>query len=113
MRPALPAPEYYGGSVSSAPSAGIAPIRPASLARRRQRSGHGRFPRSLLTRRRVRHPALPLRPRHGYAAGIHRGLPSQTGKTRTGVPRPWWGAGAHRRPARIHRVWAGGTSRGV
>jgi len=48
MRPALPAPEYYGGSVSSAPSAGIAPIRPASLARRRQRSGHGRFPRSLL-----------------------------------------------------------------
>jgi len=29
----------------------------------------GRFPRSLLSGRRVRHPALPLRHRHGYAAG--------------------------------------------
>ena len=28
----------------------------------------GRFPRSLLSGRRVRHPALPLRHRHGYAA---------------------------------------------
>jgi hypothetical protein len=35
MRPAFPAPEYYGGSAPSAPSAGIAPIRPASLAGKR------------------------------------------------------------------------------
>ena len=32
-------------------------------------NARGRFPRSLLSGRRVRHPALPLRHRHGYAAG--------------------------------------------
>ena len=35
------------------------------------------FPRSLLFGRRVRHPALPLRHRHGYAVDLHRGLPAQ------------------------------------
>jgi len=30
MRPALPAPEYYGGSAPPAPSAGVAPIRSLS-----------------------------------------------------------------------------------
>ncbi len=39
---------------------------PAPLAGRKGRSGHGRFPRSLLSGQRVRHPALPLRHRHGY-----------------------------------------------
>src|SRR5215472_224643 len=33
MRPALPAPEYYGGSAPPAPSAGVAPIPPPPLAR--------------------------------------------------------------------------------
>jgi hypothetical protein len=33
------------------------------------------FPRSLSTVRRDRRPALPLWPRHGYAADLHRGLP--------------------------------------
>jgi len=32
------------------------------------RNARGWFPRSLLSGRRARHPALPLRPRHGYAA---------------------------------------------
>ena len=41
---------------------------PAFLAGRRRRNGNGRFPCSLSSGRRVRHPALPLRPRHGYAA---------------------------------------------
>lgn len=31
---------------------------------------------------------MPLRHRHGYAAAIRRGLPSQATKTRTGVPPP-------------------------
>jgi hypothetical protein len=61
---------------------------PSSLAGRSGRNSHGRFPRSLLSGRRARHPALPLRPRHGYAAALHRGLPPQAGQTRTGVPRP-------------------------
>src|SRR5579859_3069881 len=70
-------------------------LRPASRlsapclpGREAGRNGHGRFPRSLLSGRRARHPALPLRHRHGYAAAFHRGLPSQAGQTRTGVPRP-------------------------
>ena len=88
MWPALPAPEYYGGSAPPAPSAGVAPIRPAPWQGGGQRNGHGRFPRSLLSGRRARHPALPLRPRHGYPAALHRGLPSQASKTRTRVPRP-------------------------
>ena len=36
-----------------------------------------RFPRSLHTDQQVRCPAMPLRYRHGYAAGIHRGLRGQ------------------------------------
>ena len=31
---------------------------------------------------------MPLRPRHGYAAGFHRDLPSQAAETRTEVPPP-------------------------
>jgi hypothetical protein len=38
------------------------------------RSGREEFPRSLLSGRQVRHPALPLRHRHGYAVDLHRGL---------------------------------------
>ena len=87
MRPALPAPEYYGGS---APPAAFGWRRAypslSSLAGKTERSGRGRFPRSLLSGRQVRHPALPLRHRHGYPAALHRGLPSQASKTRTGVP---------------------------
>jgi len=111
--PAFPRSEYYGGSAPPAPSAGVRPIQTPYPGRIPDRNGHGWFPRSLLSGRRVRHPALPLRPRHGYAADLHHGLPSQATKTRTGVPRPSWRAGARRHPARIHRVWAGGTSRGV
>lgn len=40
-------------------------------------------PRSLLTARGVRCPPMPLRYRHGYAAGIHRGLRSRR-------PKPTW-----------------------
>jgi hypothetical protein len=66
---ALPRSEYYGGSAPPAPSAGVAPIPiPVSLAGRRVWNAPGWFPRSLLPGRRVRHPALPLRSRHGYAA---------------------------------------------
>jgi len=70
------------------PSAGIAPIPAPALARTKTGNGHRRFPRSLSPGQRARHPALPLRPRHGYAAVLRRGLPSQASKTRTGVSRP-------------------------
>jgi len=38
------------------------------------RGAWGRFPRSPSTGRRGWCPTLPLQPRHGYAAGFHRGL---------------------------------------
>jgi hypothetical protein len=44
------------------------------------------FPRSLLFDQRVRHPALPLQHRHGYAVDLHHDLPTQTCATQPGVP---------------------------
>src|SRR5271165_2915688 len=74
---AFPGSEYYGGSAPPAPSADVAPIlSPLPPDEGGMRSGHGRFPRSLLSGRRVRHPALPLRHRHrlrrrlSFPAGI-------------------------------------------
>jgi hypothetical protein len=46
----------------------------------------GWFPRSLVSDRRRRHPAIPLRPRHGYAVDLHRGLRTQASKTQPEVP---------------------------
>ncbi len=62
--------------------------------------------------RQVRHPALLLRSRHGYAVDLHRDLPGQTCGTLPGVPRPLSahalaGSGTHRTPAHIRRVGAG------
>ena len=64
----------------------LRPTRPASAddgpARRpRWRRGPwegppGWFPRSLSNRSTGRRPAMPLRHRHGYAADLHRGLPT-------------------------------------
>jgi hypothetical protein len=76
MWPAFPASDYYG---LSAPcrrhqSATDLPARPGLAARDRRGPPAG-FPRSLLTVRRDRHPAMPLHHRHDYAAGLHHGLP--------------------------------------
>lgn len=81
--------EYYDGSAPPAPSADVVPIpSPSRWLRDGLWSDHGWFPRSLLSGRRVRHPALPLRHRHGYAVDLRRDLPTQTNKTQPGVPRP-------------------------
>src|SRR5205814_7953515 len=65
MHAALPRSEYYNGSAPPAPSAGVAPIpTPFPRAEGWLWNGHGWIPRSLLSGRRVRHPAIPLRPRH-------------------------------------------------
>jgi hypothetical protein len=53
---------------------------------------------------------LPLRHRHGYAAALHRGLPTSK-ITDPGVPAR--AGGAHRNPAQIHRVRAGGGLEGL
>jgi hypothetical protein len=78
------------------PSPGVAAIRPVLLAGGRSGTARGRFPRSLLSGWRARHPALPLRHRHGYPAALHRGLPPGPTHCRTRVPRPVTGASAHR-----------------
>ena len=71
MYTAFPCSDYYG---SSAP---LRRRRPATgLPRhdgRGRRSGSHVHPRTL---QRGRWPAMPLQPRHGYAAVFHRGLPA-------------------------------------
>ena len=87
MYTAFPCSEYYSGSAPSAPSASIAPIlHRLSRLREAVRISYGWFPRSLLSVRRARHPAVPLRHRHGYAVDIHRGLQAKTPQTLPGVP---------------------------
>ncbi len=78
MWPAFPASDYYG---LSAPcrrhqSATDLPTAPGLAARDPAGPSAG-FPRSLLTVRRDRHPAMPLHHRHDYAAGLHHGLPGR------------------------------------
>jgi hypothetical protein len=50
---------------------------------------------------------MPLRHRHGYAAGIHRGLWTGDMEPVVEFPEPS-GSGAHRYPAHIRQVGAGG-----
>ena len=100
MYAALPGPEYYGGSAPPAPSAGIGPAAPAG----RNRTGTARtVPAFTAVRSTGRHPALPLRHRHGYAAGFHRGLLPLAMHARPGVSRPPEGAGPRRIPAQSAR----------
>ena len=59
-----------------APSADDGPARSARLDGQTGRDRPGWFPRSPSPIDRVRCPAIPRQHRHGYAAGIHRGLPA-------------------------------------
>lgn len=65
------------------------------------------FPRSPWTVPRVRRPAMPLRPRHGYAAGFHRDL---LGRRHRPVEKfsVRLRADMRRSPAHIRQVEAGG-----
>src|SRR6266508_816142 len=76
------------------------------------REAPGWFPRSPLTVRRVRRPALPRQHRHEYAAGLPHGLlagPVDRLRSRPGKPRP----GVRCDPAHIHQVGAGSGLAGV
>ena len=64
------------------------------------------------TVRRVRCPAMPLRHRHGYAAGLHRGLPTgDTNRPRSSPPARGNAVRAAIQPS-IHQVRAGGSLEG-
>jgi hypothetical protein len=108
MHRAFPGSEYYGGSAPSRPDRPTAgPARRSALAARPM-AGPERFPCSLFADRRRRSPAIPPRPRHGYAADLHRGLPRQPSKPPRELPAPQSGGHAPL-PAQIRQVRAGGT----
>jgi hypothetical protein len=88
--------DYYG---ASAPSRAfnrrrIYPANPDGF----QAAGNdaGWFPCSLQTDRSAWHPALPRQHRHGYAADLHRGLPTGTPSRLRSRPTRWWSCTAPR-----------------
>ena len=83
------------------------PVRP----RRAQVGPLGGFPRSRLHRSTGGCPTMPLRYRHGYAAVLPRGLPAGD-IDRRGSFQHHSGASAHRNPALIRQVRAGGSLEG-
>ena len=68
--------DYYGASAPSRPFDGrrTYPADPNGIPGRRSEAGW--FPCSLRIDRSAWHPALLRQHRHGYAAGLHRGLPT-------------------------------------
>ncbi|MFD0514560.1 IS630 family transposase [Streptomyces aureus] len=62
----------------------------------------------------MRCPTLPLRPRHAYAAGIQRGLPTDDFNRPRSHPTPHLGErNVHRNPAHIRQIRAGGSLKGL
>ena len=99
--------DYYGSSAPSRrhPPTTRVPARQPTTGRRgdRRNGSHVR----CMTAYRVRRPALPLRPRHTYAAGFRRGLPDgDFNRTRSC---PTQRAGTRRYPAHIRQIGAGGS----
>ena len=104
---AFPDSDYYGSSVPSRrhPPTTRVPARQHATGRRGDRRDGSHV--HCMTAHRVRRPALPLRPRHTYAAGFRRGLPDGD-FNRTGSC-PTQRAGTRRYPAHIRQVGAGGS----
>ena len=76
MWPAFPASDYYGSSAPPHRHRPAMRLPAGQLAAARegdQRDGSHVHSRTV---RRGRRPAMPLQHRHGYAAGLHRGLPT-------------------------------------
>jgi hypothetical protein len=104
MWPAFPAADYYG---PSAPTQRQQPATRLPDDRRSGRGGGRRVGSHVRSRsvRRVRRPAMPLRPRHAYPAALRHGLPAGDINRRGSSPHK---AGTHRNPAPIRQVRAGG-----
>ena len=76
MGSAFPASDYYGSSAPSRrhrPAMRLPAGQPAAARKGDRRDGSHVHSRTV---RRGRRPAMPLQHRHGYAAGLHRGLPT-------------------------------------
>ena len=76
MWPAFPASEYYGRLRPTPARIGRRRTYPTAQLAATGSGPPGWFPRSLLSGRRDRRPAMPLRHRRGYAADLHHGLPA-------------------------------------
>ncbi len=86
MWPAFPASDYYEGSVPASSRRLTVCLPAAGLADRQGgRLDDGSHVHHM-TVRRDRCPALPLQPRHGYAADLHRGLRAGQPWTDTKLP---------------------------
>ena len=105
MWPAFPASDYYG---PSAPTRRHQPATRLPCDRRSGRGGGRRVGSHVHSRfvRQGRCPAMPLRHRHAYPAALQRGLPAGDINRRRSSPPA--SAGAHRNPAQIRQVRAGG-----
>ena len=104
MHQAFPGSDYYGSSAPSCrhrPATGLPADRLAARRLPDQQDGSHVHSRTL---RRGRRPAMPLQPRHGYAAGLHRGLPAGDINRPRSSPPDRNRAGARCKPAHIHQV---------
>jgi len=107
MWTAFPSPDYYGSSAplrQHRPASCVPTCHPREMAGRDHRSGShvhlGSVPQAWC-------PAMPQRLRHGYAAGFLHGLPRGDINREQSFPRR--NGDAHRIPAQIHQVGAGGS----
>ena len=107
MRSAFPTSDYYGPSAPSWCQQLTASL--SAAAHPGQREGRRRDGSHVhhATARRGRRPAMPLRPRHAYAADLQRGLPAGDINRLESRP-PIAPACVHRDPAQIRQVRAGG-----
>lgn len=107
MRPAFPASDYYGSSAPPRrhrPAMGVPAERLDAVRVRDRRGGSHVHSRTL---RRGRRPAMPLQPRHGYAADLHHGLPTGDINRSRSSPHDivaWVRAGIQPRSARFELV---------
>jgi hypothetical protein len=108
MWPAFPASDYYGGSAPPWQHQTTAVLPVTDLAGRWGGRRQGGSHVHSVSGQRGRCPALPLRPRHGYAAVLPHGLPTSPCRPARKSPE-----GVHRCPAHIRQVGAGNTLEGV
>ena len=76
MWPAFPTSDYYGSSAPPRRHQPTTDLPTGQLAAARVRDHRDGSHVHLPTVRRDRHPAMPLQHRRGYAADLHRGLPT-------------------------------------